>query len=179
MVARFHDPESGALYQSEPNTSLLARRTDPVELAEPSGVGRGINALVRLRSLGARSVSQQTIDRALQNNSWVLERDPKTTPSLCTATDRTIQGSREVILAAPDFSDPRLAEFLSTYNQALRPHTVLGVVTPQSAKKLEGFTAFTGKTPGSSGTRAYICRDGTCRQPTEELTEFTVQLAQP
>ena len=167
------------MYQSEANASLLARRTDPVEVAEPSGVGRGVNALIRLRALGAPSVSQGAIDHALQNNSWVLERDPKTTPSLCTAADRTIQGSREVLLAAPDLSDPRLLDFLSAYNTALRPHTVLGIVTPQTATALEGFTAFTGKTPGTSGTRAYICRDGTCRQPTEELAEFTAQLAQP
>lgn len=179
MVARFYDPESGALFQSEQSTSLLTRRTDPIEVAEPSGVGRGINALIRLRALGAGSVSQRTIDTALQNNSWVLERDPKTTPSLCTAADRTTQGSREVLLAAPDLSDPRLSDFLSAYNQAIRPHTVLGVVTPQTAAALQGFSAFTGKTPGTSGTRAYICRNGTCRQPTEELAEFTEQLAQP
>ncbi len=179
MLERFQDPETGALYQAEARSDLLARRSDPVEVAEPAGAGRAVSGLIRLRALGATPISQAAIDLSLRNNSWVLERAPNSAPSMSGAADRATRGSREVLLAAPGSEGARLKDFLRVYNQALRPHTVLGVVTPRTRDGLAGFSAFTGKSAGATGTRAYVCRDGSCRLPTEDLAEFGRQLAAP
>jgi uncharacterized protein YyaL (SSP411 family) len=179
MLDRFQDPETGGLYQAEASQELLARRSDPVERAEPSGAGRAISALIRLRALGAPSITDEAIQRALEHNTWILEREPNTAPSLAGAAERLRQGSQEVLLVAPHLDDPRLQGFVQIYQRKLRPHTVLGISTPQTKDALSAFGAFTGKSVGATGTRAYVCQDGSCKAPTEDLSEFTQQLDGP
>jgi len=179
MLVRFQDPETGGLYQAEASKELLARRSDPVEQAEPSGAGRAISALIRLRALGAPEITGEAIQRALEHNTWILEREPNTAPSLAGAAEWLRKGSQEVLLVAPHLDDPRLQGFVQIYQRKLRPHTVLGISTPQTKEALSAFGAFTGKSVGATGTRAYVCQDGNCKAPTEDLATFTQQLDGP
>jgi hypothetical protein len=90
--------------------------------------------------------------------------------------DRISRKSTEVVIATDSLEHPDVAAMLALYNQTVRPHTVLAVVTPESADALKGFSAILGKTPGTQGPRAFVCHDGICHLPTQDLVAFAAQL---
>jgi hypothetical protein len=62
MLERTHDPSSGAFYQADKDVSLLVRKTDLTDGAEPSGPGRALRLLSRLREpcrLAAQPLAEQ------------------------------------------------------------------------------------------------------------------------
>ena len=128
--------------------------------------------LGRLRSFGDPNVSLKHIDQPLKQAAWILERAPNSAPSLAHLADRVSRRSTEVIIASDDSNNPRLKSFIGMYNETVRPHTVLSVVTPSQASALEDFTAILGKTGGPSGFRVFVCHDGVCHQPTDDPAEF-------
>jgi uncharacterized protein YyaL (SSP411 family) len=179
MIERFFDPNTGAMYQAEAQTDLLVRRTDATDGAEPSGPGRALSALFRLRALGGTSGRIDVIDKTLENAHWVLDRSPDNASSLSEVADRIERGSREVVIATSDLDAPALALFLDTFNAKLRPDTVLAVLTPATSPKLTGFSATLGKEPAATGPRAFVCRNGVCRQPTDSPEVFRRELERP
>lgn len=172
MLARFQDPENGVLYQSDKSVQLITRKTDLTDGAEPSGPGRALRLLGRLRSLGDPNISAKHIDQPLKQAAWILERAPNNAPSLAHLADRVSRRSTEVIIASDYVDNERLKPFIDTYNETVRPHTVLSVVSTSQAKELELFTAILGKTGGVKGFQVFVCHDGACHQPTDDLAEF-------
>jgi uncharacterized protein YyaL (SSP411 family) len=160
------------LYQSDKAVQLITRKTDLTDGAEPSGPGRALRLLGRLRSLGDPNVSTKHIDQPLKQAAWILERAPNSAPSLAHLADRVSRRSTEVIIASDNADNPQLQPFIDTYNQTVRPHTVLSVVSPSQAKDLKRFTAILGKTGGVKGFQVFVCHDGVCHQPTTDLAEF-------
>ena len=178
MVARFHEPETGAFYQSDSDVVLLARKTESRDGAEPSGPGLALRLLTRLRSLGSPSSSLSIIEDGLKHAGWMLERSPSTAVSIVDVADRISRKSTEVVIATARLDDPVLSAMLSHYNTKVRPHTTLAVLTPEATSALEKFSAIVGKTTTAEGSpQAYVCHDGVCQRPTGEVDQFVAQLA--
>ena len=72
--------------------------------------------------------------------------------------------------------DPTLAPFLAIFDKAVHPYGTRVVTTPDQAAALETFPALAAKVPGPKGTRAYVCWDGVCKQPTDDPETFRAQL---
>jgi hypothetical protein len=178
MLERFRDPQSGVLYQADKDVALLARKTDLTDGAEPSGYGRALRLLSRLRSLGSPTAQPSVIDAALQQSAWLLERAPNNAVSVVSVADRLARRSTEVIIATPSMEHPSLEGLRDAYDDAVRPHTVLAIVTPETADQLSAFSAILGKEPGPEGARAFVCYDGVCHLPTTDVDVFKKQLAQ-
>jgi uncharacterized protein YyaL (SSP411 family) len=179
MVQRFHDPKTGALYQAEATANLIVRRSDVTDGAEPSGPGRAASALLRLRVLGGSAGDIKIIDSVLQNAHWALDRSPDNASSLCDVKDRLERGSREVVIASPSLASPALSGFLDIVNARVRPALAFTLLSPSTTAQLSGFSAFLGKEPDGDKLRAFVCRDGVCRQPTSELDVFERELNNP
>ena len=178
MISRFQDPETGVLYQSDERVELLTRQVDLTDGAEPSGPGRALRLLARLNALGAPNIETKQIDTALSRAAWILDRAPNSAPSLAHVADRMALQSTEVILATDSLENPEFKRFLSVYHSKVRPHTALAAVTPESSALLSDHTALIGKVPGDSGFQAYVCHNGSCKQPTNQLAMFESSLNQ-
>ncbi len=177
MMRLFFDEELGGFYQAPPTaTELLVRRKDPTDGAEPSGWGRAVQVLLRLRSYGSTVASSGQVDLALAAGNIYLDRAPAGAVSLVQAHDLLGLPSREVVIAVDSFSDPQLPLWLAAYNTAVRPDTVLAVVTPEALGDLESFAALKAKLPAPSGPRAYVCEQGVCGLPADDLPRFIDQL---
>jgi uncharacterized protein YyaL (SSP411 family) len=176
MLIRFRDTETGGLYQADKDVSLLVRKTDLTDGAEPSGPGRALRLLSRLRSYGAPDVDIESIDQGLRHAAWILERAPNSAPTLAEVADRQTRRSTEVVISSPDRNHPTLHSMLAVFNARIRPHTVLSVLTPTDAEDLSSFAAMIGKEPGKNGPRAYVCHDGVCKQPSDTLNDFESQV---
>ena len=81
-----------------------------------------------------------------------------------------------MVIATDKLGHSDVAAMLALYNPTLRSHTVHAVVTSESADALKDFSAILGKTPGTQGPRAFVCHDGICHLPTQDLAAFTAQL---
>ena len=178
MVQRFRDSESGVLYQADKEVVLLARKAELTDGAEPSGYGRGLRLLARLRAYGSATVEPAVIDSALQQASWLLERAPNNAVSVVSVAERMAVRSTEVVIATPSMDHPSLKAMMDVYNEKVRPTTVLAIVTPDTAKTLASFTAILGKEPGDGVAQAFLCHDGICHLPTGDASVFKNQLAQ-
>ncbi|MGB0638554.1 MAG: thioredoxin domain-containing protein, partial [Myxococcota bacterium] len=176
MLDRFLDSKTGGLYQADKDVSLLVRKTDLTDGAEPSGPGRALRLLSRLRSYGSPDIDVETIDQGLSHSAWILERAPNSAATLAEVADRQARQSTEVVIVSPDRDHPILASMLSVFNAKVRPHTVLSVLTPTDTAELSSFAAMIGKEPGENGPRAYVCHDGICKQPSDSLDDFTAQV---
>jgi uncharacterized protein YyaL (SSP411 family) len=172
MLSRFQDPATGTLYQADSEVALLSRKSDPTDGAEPSGPGRALQLLCRLRALGAPSASTQTIDKILQSGASILSRSPRSAVSMAEAADRLSRKSTEVVIATESVDDPTTQAMIAAYSARVRPHTVLALVTPAQAEVLQQMSAIIGKLPGPSGPQAFVCHDGVCHQPTGSLQTF-------
>jgi uncharacterized protein YyaL (SSP411 family) len=179
MKERFRDPQSGAFFQADKDVTLLARKTDLTDGAEPSGPGRALLVLSRLRSYGAPNSPAEPIEQGLRNAAWIMERSPSSAPTIAHVVDRTRTRSTEVVIAVNDLDHPTAKAMIAAYNSALRPHTVMAVVTPEQTDTTMEFSALIGKVPGESGPRAYVCHDGMCKLPAEDMDTFTKQLGDP
>jgi uncharacterized protein YyaL (SSP411 family) len=178
MLQRFLDPATGTLYQADSAVQLLSRKSDATDGSEPSGVGRALQLLCRLRSLGAPSAPAETIDSILLRNASLLTRAPRAAVSLADAADRMSRRSTELVIATERIDHPLAQAMIAAFNEELRPHTVLAVVTPDHAQALAGMSAIIGKTPGTAGARAFVCHDGVCHQPTSDLGDLRRLLKQ-
>ena len=177
MMRDFFDPEGGGFFQSPPGaTELLVRRKDGYDGAEPSGWGRAVQALLRLRAYGSEVAGAEQVDLALAGANLLLDRSPSGAVSLVQAQDRLARPSRQVVIAVDSFDDPGLGLWLAAYNVAPRPDTVLAVLTPETGEELAGFGTLAGKLPGASGPRAYVCEDSVCGLPADDLGRFIDQL---
>ena len=176
MLERFRDSKTGGFYQADKDVSLLVRKTDLTDDAEPSGPGRALRLLSRLRSYGAPDVGIEPIDQGLSHAAWILERAPNSAPSLAEVADRQARRSTEIVIASPDRNHPTLEAMLDVFNAKLRPHTVLAVLTPDDTQALSSFSAMIGKESSEEGPRAYVCHDGICKQPSDSLDDFKSQV---
>lgn len=176
MIERFRDPSSGVFFQADKSISLLAKRTDLTDGAEPSGVGRALRLLTRLRSLGSPIATSAIIDSGLKQSAWLLDRAPNSTVSLVSVAERVSRRSTEVVIATPSMEHPEFKKMLAAYNAKVRPHTVLAAITPESAGELSAFSAILGKEPLDGKPRAFVCHDGVCHLPSTEIAGFKTQL---
>lgn len=174
-VSRFSS-ETGGFYQASPTaTELIVRKQDPSDGAEPSGWSRLLHVLRRLEAYGSPVADPARTDAALAAAGIWLERAPDGAASLVSAHDRVTRPSIEVILAAPNASDPSLELFRAVYDSAVRPTAVLGLTTPEFSNTLSHLAAFTAK-EHDGGVRAFVCVDKVCNLPTSDLETFRAQL---
>jgi uncharacterized protein YyaL (SSP411 family) len=176
LTERFWDPVHGGFFFTEVGAEgLLVRQKELSDGARPSGSGRAVAVLRRLRSYGAPSGSSEHIQRGLEAAARYLRRSPGTVSSLLVVVDALSRPSVELIVATPDRASAQ--PFVDLYNAEYRPHAVLAVVRPADLEALADFSGIAGKHAGADGPLAYVCFDGTCEQPTQDLRRVRLLLA--
>ena len=167
MVRRFYDPRTRLFYRST-GEDLPLRRPDLRDGAEPSGSGRALEVLRRLRLYGASGEAALSVDvdRALLA-ALALSEEPAGDAGLALTLDRLSAPGPEVILSAPSRDEPSLAALAAVYSEVWRPRAILGVAT-SDRPELSSWSAFAGRGPRPDAARAYVCRDHACSLPTSD-----------
>ncbi len=177
-VVRFQDPETGALRLSDGDRDDLFVPHRRYEAgAEPSGAGRLVLVLERLRSLGSSRVPERQIDAALRSADRELQDNPARHPDWVRVLQRRQAASLDVVLAAAGPDDPTLLPYLETWDARVWPTGARAVTLPDQAPNLAPFSSLATKPSGDGVTRAYVCWDGICKAPTESPVVFAALLA--
>ena len=174
MMERFYDEDSGGFRTAPPSaTELLVVRLDPTDGAEPSGWGQALLALLRLRAYGSEVVTSTQLERGFAGAHHALSVVPEAVPSVALAYELWGRPARQVVIATPSLDHPELPMWRSAYNTAVRPDTVLAVISPDQDP--QGFALLKDKIP-VDGPRAYVCTTGVCERPADTLHEFIDRL---
>ena len=157
----FYDPAGGGFYRSA-NAALLIRQKSFEDGAEPSGMSRLVQTLLRLRALGHRLGQHPGVASSIAAGSHTLRLRPASVPELLAAYERSSRSAVQVVVASAD--PPSAEAMLSVYRERFRPDAVLAHLSPQSPAP-EGFSLLEHREIPTEGARAYVCMDYTCKVP--------------
>ena len=168
VLARFPDPTTGALYQTEHAGELPIRTMDLQDNAIPSGSSAMAGVLWRLARLTHRADLDHACERLLAAHAPLLARAPHALPQMCCVlADWTHPPAELVIVGAP--LEPATQALVAEVRRRYLPATVLACGDPatldasrQVVPLLDGKTLLAGR------PTAYLCRHGACERGTTD-----------
>jgi len=173
MVEHFSDhAQGGFFYTSDDHEVLIARTKDAQDNAIPSGNGMAATALVKLGRLTGNSRWEEIASQTLDSLSGLIVDHPHAAAQSCLALDLLLGPTFEVIVV--DRGDTQGAALWRELTSRFLPH-VLSVRWTGSNDPGLLAPLLAGRT-GTTGSVAYLCRQGACRIPVEEAAVLAEQL---
>ncbi|MFJ3809872.1 thioredoxin domain-containing protein [Streptomyces sp. NPDC090073] len=165
VLARFTDPEDGALYDTASDAEQLIRRPqDPTDNAAPSGWTAAAAALLGYAAHTGSEPHRTAAERALGVVKTLGPRVPRFIGWGLAAAEALLDGPREVAVVGPALDDERTAALHMTALLGTAPGAVVAVGTPDS----DEFPLLADRPLVSGEPAAYVCRNFTCDAPTTD-----------
>ncbi|MER8013005.1 thioredoxin domain-containing protein [Streptomyces griseoluteus] len=162
VMARFTDPESGALYDTASDAEQLIRRPqDPTDNATPSGWSAAAAALLSYAAHTGSEAHRTAAERALGVVKALGPRVPRFVGWGLAAAEALLDGPREVAVVGPSLTDEGTAALHRTALLARAPGAVVAVGTPDG----EEFPLLAHRPLVDGAPAAYVCRNFTCEAP--------------
>ncbi|MHC5905305.1 thioredoxin domain-containing protein [Streptomyces sp. S6] len=173
VLARFTDPESGALYDTAADAEQLIRRPqDPTDNATPSGWTAAANALLSYAAHTGAEPHRTAAEKALGVVRSLGPRVPRFIGWGLAATEALLDGPREVAVVARELTDPAGKRL---HREALLA-TAPGVVVAYGVTDSDGFPLLANRVLSGNEPTAYVCRNFTCDVPTTESERLRTAL---
>ncbi|QKW29149.1 thioredoxin domain-containing protein [Streptomyces seoulensis] len=165
VLARFTDPESGALYDTAADAEKLIRRPqDPTDNATPSGWSAAAGALLGYAAHTGSEVHRTAAERALGVVKALGPRAPRFIGWGLAVAEAALDGPREVAVVAPSLAD----EAARALHRTALLGTAPGAVVAYGTEGGEEFPLLAGRPLVDGAPTAYVCRDFTCDAPTTD-----------
>lgn len=167
MTKYFSDREQGGfyLYASDSET-LISRPMDTWDGAMPSGNSAAAHVLCRLAGLTALPEWLEQRDRQLRFLAEEVKDYPSGYSFSLLAMAEVLYPAKELVCVLPGpCTDSLKARLAAAPDYGLH----ILVKTPDNAEKLAKLAPFTAAYPIGEKPMYYLCENGSCRQPTEDL----------
>ncbi|MFE2063580.1 thioredoxin domain-containing protein [Streptomyces sp. NPDC059467] len=165
VLARFTDPETGALYDTASDAEQLIRRPqDPTDNATPSGWTAATGALLSYAAHTGSEPHRTAAERALGVVRTLGPRVPRFVGWGLAVAEALLDGPREVAIVGPGAQDKETATLHRTALLGTAPGAVVAVGTPES----DEFPLLEGRPLVGGEAAAYVCRNFTCDAPTTD-----------
>ncbi|MFJ9703922.1 thioredoxin domain-containing protein [Streptomyces sp. NPDC101234] len=165
VLARFTDPETGALYDTASDAEQLIRRPqDPTDNATPSGWTAAAGALLSYAAHTGSEPHRTAAERALGVVRTLGPRVPRFVGWGLAVAEALLDGPREVAIVGPGAQDKETATLHRTALLGTAPGAVVAVGTPES----DEFPLLEGRPLVGGEAAAYVCRNFTCDAPTTD-----------
>ncbi|WP_316779262.1 thioredoxin domain-containing protein [Streptomyces sasae] len=165
VLARFTDPETGALYDTASDAEQLIRRPqDPTDNATPSGWTAAAGALLGYAAHTGSEPHRTAAERALGVVRTLGPRVPRFVGWGLAVAEALLDGPREVAIVGPGAQDEKTATLHRTALLGTAPGAVVAVGTPES----DEFPLLEGRPLVGGEAAAYVCRNFTCDAPTTD-----------
>jgi uncharacterized protein YyaL (SSP411 family) len=166
MLTHFVAVDGGFFFTADDHEQLIQRPRTWMDEAIPSG--NGIAALVLLR-LGYLLAEPRYIDAAeatLEAAAVPIQEYAQAHCSLLNAAEELITPTETILLRGPT---SRLPGWISPLNQQYVPARMVFAIPDQVST---GFTAIDGHAASNEGVLAYVCRDGVCDPPINDIDDL-------
>ncbi|WP_330459520.1 thioredoxin domain-containing protein [Streptomyces sp. NBC_00820] len=165
VVARFTDPDSGALYDTASDAEKLIRRPqDPTDNATPSGWTAAAGALLGYAAHTGSEVHRAAAERALGVVKTLGPRVPRFIGWGLAVAEALLDGPREVAVVGPSLREAGTAAL----HRAALLGTAPGVVVAAGTVDSDEFPLLAGRPLVDGEAAAYVCRHFTCDAPTTD-----------
>ncbi|WEO95643.1 thioredoxin domain-containing protein [Streptomyces sp. FXJ1.172] len=165
VLARFADPETGALYDTAADAERLIRRPqDPTDNATPSGWTAAAGALLGYAAHTGSEVHRSAAERALGVVTALGPRVPRFIGWGLAVAEALLDGPKEVAVVGTAPADEGTTALHRTALLATAPGAVVAVGAPES----DEFPLLSGRPLVAGQPAAYVCRHFTCDAPTTD-----------
>ncbi|MEU9332355.1 thioredoxin domain-containing protein [Streptomyces sp. NPDC048290] len=165
VLARFTDPDSGALYDTAADAERLIRRPqDPTDNAAPSGWTAAAGALLGYAAQTGAEPHRTAAERALGVVKALGPRVPRFIGWGLAVAEALLDGPREVAVVGPDPGDEGGRALHRTALLGTAPGAVVAYGVPDGGE----FPLLAGRPLISGQAAAYVCRSFTCDTPTTD-----------
>ncbi|NUO40959.1 MAG: hypothetical protein HOV82_02870, partial [Streptomyces sp.] len=173
VLARFVDPESGALFDTASDAEQLIRRPqDPTDNAVPSGWTAAAGALLSYAAQTGAEPHRTSAERALGVVKALGPRVPRFIGWGLAVAEALLDGPREVAVVGPAVNDAATRALHRAALLATAPGAVVAVgVAGSDELPLLADRPLVGGEP-----TAYVCRNFTCDAPTTEVERLRSSL---
>ncbi|MFF3936314.1 thioredoxin domain-containing protein [Streptomyces phaeofaciens] len=174
VLARFTDPESGALFDTASDAERLIRRPqDPTDNAAPSGWTAAAAALLGYAAHTGSEPHRTAAEKALGVVTALGPRVPRFVGWGLAAAEALLDGPREVAVVAESFEDPAARTLLRTALLGTAP----GAVVAYGATGGDEFPLLADRPLREGEPTAYVCRNFTCDAPTTDPERLRTALS--
>ncbi|AKN71279.1 membrane protein [Streptomyces sp. PBH53] len=173
VLARFTDPETGALYDTASDAEQLIRRPqDPTDNAAPSGWTAAAGALLSYAAHTGSEPHRAAAERALGVVKTLGPRVPRFIGWGLAVAEALLDGPREVAVVGPSPDDERTAALHRTALLGAAPGAVVACGTPGS----DEFPLLADRTLIDGAPTAYVCRGFVCDLPVTDPDALRAKL---
>ncbi|MFC7843498.1 thioredoxin domain-containing protein [Streptomyces sp. NPDC057382] len=174
VLARFADPESGALFDTAADAERLIRRPqDPTDNATPSGWSAAAGALLSYAAHTGSVPHRTAAEKALGVVKALGPRVPRFTGWGLAVAEAVLDGPREVAVVGPSPADAGTRALHRTALLGTAPGAVVAVGVPGS----EEFPLLSDRPLVGGEPSAYVCRNFTCDAPTTDVERLRAVLS--
>ncbi|MFJ4684413.1 thioredoxin domain-containing protein [Streptomyces sp. NPDC088789] len=165
VLARFTDPETGALYDTAVDAEQLIRRPqDPTDNATPSGWTAAAGALLGYAAQTGSEPHRIAAERALGVVKALGPRVPRFIGWGLAVAEALLDGPREIAVVGPALDDPGTRTLHRTALLGTAPGAVVAYGVPGG----EEFPLLADRPLTDGVATAYVCRNFTCDAPTTD-----------
>ncbi|MFI9249341.1 thioredoxin domain-containing protein [Streptomyces sp. NPDC053069] len=165
VLARFTDPETGALYDTASDAERLIRRPqDPTDNATPSGWTAAAGALLGYAAHTGSEAHRTAAERALGVVKTLGPRVPRFIGWGLAVAEALLDGPKEVAVVGPDLADERTTALHRAALLGTAPGAVVAVGTAES----DEFPLLADRPLVAGAPAAYVCRHFSCDAPTTD-----------
>ncbi|MES9523938.1 thioredoxin domain-containing protein [Streptomyces capoamus] len=176
VLARFTDPETGALYDTASDAEQLIRRPqDPTDNAAPSGWTAAAAALLGYAAHTGSEPHRTAAERALGIVKTLGPRVPRFIGWGLAAAEALLDGPREVAVVGPAPDEERTAALHRTALLATAPGAVVACGTPGG----DEFPLLADRVLVDGAPTAYVCRGFVCDLPVTDPAALREKLTTP
>ncbi|MEU8030852.1 thioredoxin domain-containing protein [Streptomyces sp. NPDC049099] len=173
VLARFTDPETGALYDTASDAERLIRRPqDPTDNATPSGWTAAAGALLGYAAHTGSEAHRTAAERALGVVKTLGPRVPRFIGWGLAVAEALLDGPKEVAVVGPDLADERTTALHRTALLGTAPGAVVAVGTAGS----DEFPLLADRPLVAGAPAAYVCRHFSCDAPTTDPERLRASL---
>jgi uncharacterized protein YyaL (SSP411 family) len=165
VLARFADPESGALYDTAVDAERLIRRPqDPTDNATPSGWTAAAGALLSYAAQTGAQPHRAAAEKALGVVKALGPRVPRFIGWGLAVAEALLDGPREIAIVGPALDDEATRALHRTALLGAAPGAVVALGVPES----DEFPLLADRPLVDGAPTAYVCRNFTCDAPTTD-----------
>ncbi|MGW1794701.1 thioredoxin domain-containing protein [Streptomyces sp. NPDC001984] len=174
VLARFTDPESGALYDTAADAERLIRRPqDPTDNATPSGWTAAASALLSYAAHTGSEPHRTAAERALGVVKTLGPRVPRFVGWGLAVAEALLDGPREVAVVGTGLADGATR----TLHRTALLGTAPGAVVAVGAAESDEFPLLADRPLVDGEPAAYVCRNFTCDAPTTDPERLRTALS--
>jgi len=173
MLKSFSDPDGGFFDTGSEQEQLILRPKDLQDNATPSGNSQAAMALLVMSGYTGSSEWRIMAEKMLASVQETAAQYPTAFGQWLCALDFALHPSQEVALLAEN-SHPITRSFVDILWHEFRPYALVAMSADQPSPGSPPFLL--DKTRINQQPTAFVCKNFTCRQPTNDPQEFERQL---